>query len=63
MEKTVEMEAIRVKQVVSDTDKGNIARTILESLPDWFGIPEARQQSVSDLRYGDLRWRKYGDQT
>ena len=29
-------------------DKRNIARIILEALPEWFGIPEAREKYISD---------------
>lgn len=33
-----------IKQTESDTDKKSIARTILEALPDRFGIPEAMEE-------------------
>ena len=41
---------MQIKIIASDTDKEIIARTILESLPDWFGIPEAREEYISGSR-------------
>ncbi|MBR5345023.1 MAG: GNAT family N-acetyltransferase [Clostridia bacterium] len=36
---------------ISDKDqKEQIAREILEALPDWFGIPEAREQYIRESR-------------
>ena len=37
-----------IKQIESDSDKRSIARAILESLPDWFGIPEATEEYIAD---------------
>lgn len=37
-----------IKQMESDPDKRSIARAILESLPDWFGIPEATEEYIAD---------------
>ena len=34
--------------VENSEDKRNIARTILEALPEWFEIPEAREKYISD---------------
>ena len=31
-------------QVENNKEKEMISRTILEALPDWFGIPEAREE-------------------
>lgn len=39
-----------IKQIDSDAEKGNIARIILEALPDWFGIPQAREEYIADSR-------------
>lgn len=36
-----------VKQISDDQGKKKIARCILEALPDWFGIPEAREEYIS----------------
>lgn len=37
---------VNIQQIASDTEKMSIARAILESLPDWFGIPEAREEYI-----------------
>lgn len=37
-----------VKQVFNKQEKVRISREILEALPDWFGIPEAREGYISD---------------
>lgn len=39
-----------IKQVESDAVKENIARIILEALPDWFGIQQAREEYIADSR-------------
>lgn len=33
-------------QVENNKEKEMISRTILEALPDWFGIPEAREEYI-----------------
>ncbi|MCB7302914.1 GNAT family N-acetyltransferase [Bariatricus massiliensis] len=38
---------LRLKRITCDTDRVNITRSILESLPDWFGIPEATEAYIS----------------
>ena len=37
-----------IEQVTDDTKKQYISRTILEKLPDWFGIPEAREEYIKE---------------
>ena len=37
-----------VKQVFDKSEKEQIARQILEALPDWFGIPEAREEYIKE---------------
>lgn len=37
-----------IKQIVNDAEKSSITRDILESLSDWFGIPEAREEYIAD---------------
>lgn len=37
-----------IKQIKNDTEKRSITRFILESLTDWFGIPEAREEYIVD---------------
>lgn len=39
---------MEIKQVVDNVEKQNITRYVLEALPDWFGIPEAREEYVRD---------------
>lgn len=41
---------MQIKIIVSDADKKIIVRTILESLPDWFGIPEATEEYIADSK-------------
>ena len=36
-----------IKRITNNTDKQTITRTILEALPDWFGIPEAREEYIA----------------
>lgn len=37
-----------IKQIYDDSEKQIVARSILEALPDWFGIPEAREEYIAD---------------
>lgn len=37
-----------VKQIFDKSEKEQIARQILEALPDWFGIPEAREEYIKE---------------
>lgn len=37
-----------VKQIQDDLEKQKITRSILEALPDWFGIPEAREEYIQE---------------
>lgn len=39
---------IRIINVEEPTEKQLISRTILEALPDWFGIPESREQYIKE---------------
>ena len=41
---------IHIKQIKLDKSKENITRTILEALPDWFGIPEATEEYIVDSK-------------
>ena len=53
---------MQIKIIVSDADKQIIARTILESLPDWFGIPEATEEYIADSK-GRPFFCAYADDT
>lgn len=39
---------MEIKQIVDNVEKQKITRYVLEALPDWFGIPEAREEYVKD---------------
>lgn len=38
---------MKIEQIHCEEGKESITRLILESLPDWFGIPEAREEYVA----------------
>ena len=37
---------MNISQITTPIEKQTITRTILEALPDWFGIPEAREEYI-----------------
>ena len=37
---------MEIREITTPDEKRRIARFILESLPDWFGIPEAREEYI-----------------
>lgn len=37
---------MEIREITTAGEKQRIARFILESLPDWFGIPEAREEYI-----------------
>ena len=39
---------MEIKEIYSSTDKQQITRQIMESLSDWFGIPEAREYYIQE---------------
>ena len=39
-----------IQKIDSDIEKKDIARAILEVLPDWFGIPEATEAYIADSK-------------
>lgn len=39
---------MEIKQLTDNLEKQNVARCILEALPDWFGIPEAREAYIAE---------------
>lgn len=39
-----------ILKIDSDVEKRDIAKTILESLPDWFGIPESTEEYIVDSK-------------
>lgn len=43
-----ESDTMEIRQITDDGEKRTIARHILEALPEWFGIPEAREEYIAD---------------
>ena len=41
---------MKVKQIYDDVIKKDVTRYILEALPDWFEIPEAREEYIQDSK-------------
>ncbi len=41
-------ENIRIARVEDAAEKQRISRKVLEALPDWFGIPESREQYIKE---------------
>lgn len=39
---------MEIRKIEDEKEKKKIARQILESLPEWFGIPEAREEYIAD---------------
>ena len=39
---------MKIVQVANDEEKKAVAKNILEELPEWFGIPEAREEYIRD---------------
>ena len=39
-----------IQRITNDDERKRITRTILEGLPDWFGIPEAREEYIEASR-------------
>ena len=37
-----------IVEILDNWERQNVSRHILESLPDWFGIPEAREDYIRD---------------
>lgn len=38
---------MEIKQLTDNLEKQKVVRLILEALPDWFGIPEAREEYIT----------------
>lgn len=39
---------MEIREITSDRERQRIARLILEALPAWFGIPEAREEYIRE---------------
>ena len=46
---------MEIREITTPDEKRRIARFILESLPDWFGIPEAPSASFTLPKRGGIR--------
>ena len=42
---------MKICQLTNSTKKQAVTRSILEALPEWFGIPEAREDYITCLLY------------
>ena len=51
-----------IRQIDRDIEKASIARTLLKSLPDWFGIPESTEEYIVDSK-GRPFFCAYADNT
>ena len=52
---------MEILQISDDIEKKNIARFILEALPDWFGIPESRDEYIEESN-GKIFFCAYKDE-
>lgn len=39
---------MEIRQIADNLEKQSVTRLILEALPDWFGIPEAREEYIAE---------------
>ncbi len=39
---------MEIRQITDSSEKQNVTRLVLEALPDWFGIPEAREEYIAE---------------
>ena len=39
---------MKICQLTNSTEKQAVTRSILEALPEWFGIPEAREDYITE---------------
>lgn len=39
---------MKLKEIIDYTEKQDITRFVLEALPEWFGIPEAREHYIKE---------------
>ena len=44
---------MEIREITTPDEKRRITRFILESLPDWFGIPEAREEYIEKIEAAD----------
>ena len=51
---------MKIEQIRDDDKKKEATRAVLEALPEWFGIPEAREENI-EKSAGRLFWCAYED--
>jgi len=39
---------MEIRRITDNLKKQNVTRLVLEALPDWFGIPEAREEYIAE---------------
>lgn len=39
---------MQIKELTDNCEKQKVTRAVLEALPDWFGIPEAREEYIAE---------------
>jgi hypothetical protein len=39
---------MEIREIIDGSEKQKITRTVLESMTDWFGIPEAREEYIRE---------------
>ena len=39
---------MNIVEITNDLEKIEITRNILQALPDWFGLPESREEYIQD---------------
>lgn len=45
---------MKLKEIIDYTEKQDITRLILEALPEWFGISEARENYIKESKNSTL---------
>lgn len=46
----VNAEKTEIRQITDNLEKSEVTRTVLEALPEWFEIPEAREEYIRDSK-------------
>ena len=47
---------MKICQLTNSTEKQAVTRSILEALPEWFGIPEAREDYITESGDKQFFW-------
>ena len=49
---------MEIRQLTDAAEKQAVTRLILEALPEWFGIPEAREEYIRESEIGRASCRE-----